>query len=76
MKEIDHNPNETRETNAIWWLLLAFQVFGWSIAIYYDKIDWVSAIAGVGSGAVLATWAIEITGNKTPESWRGKSRRS
>jgi hypothetical protein len=31
---------------------------------------------GGASGLILATWAIEITGNKIPDSWRSKPPRT
>lgn len=76
MKEIDHNPNERRETNGIWWLLGLGLAFNWAVYFYFRDFDWWSVAMGGASGLILATWAIEITGNKIPDSWRGKPPRT
>lgn len=76
MKEIDHNPHERRETNGIWWVLWPIVILGWISSFWFGLIQWHSVALGAFSGLVLATWAIEITGNKIPDSWRSKTPRS
>lgn len=67
---IDHNPHEKRQTNTIWWILWPAVALLWAWYLYFYEFDWPSiAIGGLTMG-VLATWAIEITGNKVPDSWR------
>lgn len=67
---IDHNPHEKRQTNAIWWVLWPAVALLWVAGFYFEFLDRTSILLGLGTGAMLATWAIEITGNKVPESWR------
>lgn len=44
----------------------------WAWAWYFRTFDWEMIALGGFTGMVLATWAIEITGNKIPDSWRPK----
>lgn len=76
MNIIDHNPNERRETNTIWWVLWPVILASWAVLIYFDRVEWISAIGGLGTGCLLATWALEITGGKTPQSWIDGARRT
>jgi hypothetical protein len=46
---------------------------GWAGYLYSFPADWVSISLGLFTGIVLACWAIEITGNKVPPSWRRNS---
>ncbi len=76
MKQIDHNPHEKRQTNTIWWVIWPIVAMQWVAYLYFNTFDlWSIALGGV-SGLVLATWAIEITGNKVPDSWRPSARRN
>ncbi len=52
------------------WVMLAF---GWATNLYFHDLDWLSVALGAFTGLVVTAWAIEITGNKIPESWRPKS---
>lgn len=69
---IDHNPHEKRMTNGIWWIVWAIVAIGWTLNLYAEPVAWRWLALGVFTGGVLATWAIEITGDKVPDSWRGK----
>lgn len=69
--EIDHNPNEKRPTNAIWWGLWPAIALLWLATWAFWGFDWHQVGLGALTGMTLAGWAIDITGNKTPESWRG-----
>ena len=73
---IDHNENEKRPTNTIWWVIWPIVALGWLGTGYSFGFDWHQIALGVFTGLVLATWAIEITGNKVPDSWRSKPPRS
>lgn len=72
---IEHDPDEKRPGNGIWWIVWPAIALGWVGFVYFDMIDWPSAAIGGLTMGVLATWAIEVTGNKVPASWRGKPSR-
>lgn len=74
--QIDHDPDEKRPTNRIWWAAWAIVALLWVWYLYFFDPDWPSIGVGAFTMGILATWAIEITGNKVPDSWRGKSSRS
>jgi hypothetical protein len=72
---IDHDQNEPKidRTPGPWrWVfpvLLAVVV----VNIVTHGFDWISFAEGGALGMVFAGWAIEVTGNKVPESWKSKS---
>jgi hypothetical protein len=71
-KTIEHNPHETRPTNFIWWILWPLLALLWGHTLLTDPdIQWSNVLLALGTGIVLCGWAIEITGNKVPDSWRG-----
>jgi len=72
---IEHNPNEGKRdwTWAIGWVVVALM---WAGYWTYLPFQWEGIMLGLGTGICLACWAIDITGNKVPESWRGKPPRS
>jgi len=72
---IDHNPHEKRPGNGIWWAAWGMVALGWILNLYSDPVSWRWLALGGFTGIVLAVWAIEITGNKVPDSWRGKTPR-
>lgn len=74
-KTIEHAENESRPTNRIWWVILAILTALW-ITQLYDGVDWDQIALGGFTGMALATWAIEITGNKVPPSWLSPRKRS
>jgi len=49
--------------------MLGFLWFGF---LYFRLFEFYSLMLGIGTGGMLACWAIEITGNKVPDSWRKK----
>lgn len=68
--QIEHNPNEKRPTNTIWWVLwtaVALLWIGQISAHGWSSLDWTQISLGAFSMGVLATWAIETTGNKVPD---------
>lgn len=73
---IEHNPHEKRQTNTIWWVIWPIIVLQWAGYLYFHEFDWWSVAIGGGTGIVLATWAIEITGNKTPDWMKSHPRRN
>ncbi|MFG1389089.1 hypothetical protein [Xanthobacter versatilis] len=36
--------------------------------------DWTSVMAGLGTGAMLMAWGMEVTGNKTPDFMKPRKR--
>lgn len=67
MQQIDHNPNEKRPGNGIWWVLWIGLALIWTGFGLNDGYDWYQIALGGFSGIVLALWAIEKTGNKVPD---------
>jgi hypothetical protein len=76
LKTIDHDPDEKRPTNRIWWIVSIIIALNAVDYLYFRTPDWWGMGLGFIAGTVLATWAIEVTGNKVPDLLRGKSRRS
>ncbi|MBB6304051.1 hypothetical protein GGE67_004692 [Rhizobium leucaenae] len=76
--QIEHDPNEPKMDRGAgpWRWVLPIVALLWIGNLVYYPIDWHSIALGGGTGIVLALWAIEITGNKVPDSWRRKSSRS
>lgn len=70
---IEHDPDEPpRDTSKSPWLrLLIILSFIWVWMLYSFDIVWLQVGAGFMTGGALACWAIDITGNKVPKSWRG-----
>lgn len=66
-KIIEHNPHERRLGNGIWWALWPIIGLLWLGTWYYWGFNWHQIFLGGFTGLALATWATEITGNKTPE---------
>lgn len=69
---IEHDPNEPKidRSRGPWLSTLAILGVGWAGSLYFGLINWHSAALGLATGGVLAGWAIEVSGNKMPESWR------
>lgn len=65
--QIEHNPNEKRPTNTIWWVAWGIVALGWIWYFTYREFDRESLALGGLTGMLLATWAIEVTGNKVPD---------
>jgi hypothetical protein len=70
--QIDHDPDEQRpkNSNALWWVLWSLVTAGWVSTYFLFGFDWHQIALGAFSGMTLASWAIEITGNKTPKWMR------
>ncbi|WP_273794154.1 hypothetical protein [Brucella intermedia] len=74
MRKIDHDPDEPKidRDPFPWWMGWILVALGWLWYFYYKEFDWISIALGLGTGTMLAGWAIEKTGNRIPDSWRGK----
>lgn len=74
MNQIDHDPNEppVDRTPGPWRWVMAILIVGWAGYLYSFPVDWRSIALGVLTGAAIVAWAVDITGNKIPASWRGK----
>jgi hypothetical protein len=71
--QIDHDKDEPprdRSGMGIYWAVFAFLVLLWIGYLSFNAPDWWGISIGAGSGLFLATWAIEITGNKAPKWMR------
>lgn len=66
--QIDHNPNEKRMTNGIWWIVWPIVALGWIGTWYSFGFNWQQIALGGFTGMVLASFAIEKSGNKFPGS--------
>lgn len=70
--QIDHDPKEPPRDQSgmgVYWanaLILAV-LWAWKL---FDHLDWQSVAIGVWTGLFIATWAIELTGNKAPKWMR------
>lgn len=69
--QIEHNPNEKRPPKWFWKAAFAFLAVFWLLFLL-DGIEWPQVMLGVGTGALIAGWAMEKTGGETPASWRRK----
>lgn len=73
-KQIDHDPHEPKldRSTRIYWIAWSVVALLWIAQWYAGGIVWDQIMLGIGTGGVLTAWAIEITGNKVPDSWRRK----
>lgn len=72
--DIEHNPDEPKidRTPFPWWIGWVFIAILWGGSLSFGMVEWHSIALGGLTGIMLATWAIDITGNKAPENWRKK----
>ena len=72
--QIDHEPNEPKIDRSKGGWLSTFAVLGlaWAGYLYFNEFQWWPVAIGLGTGVLLTAWAIDITSNKVPESWRKK----
>jgi predicted PurR-regulated permease PerM len=66
---IEHDPNERRQSNFIWWLLWIFVALLWAWYLYFFEFDWPPIALGGVTMATLVSWAVDLTGNRVPRSW-------
>lgn len=78
MKQIDHDPKEPKVDRGPgpWKMVIPALSVVFLLNLLTRDIDWVSLCLGVFIGVVLLAWAVDITGNKIPDSWRGKPPRT
>ncbi|TAX92016.1 hypothetical protein ELH97_08790 [Rhizobium leguminosarum] len=78
LMQIDHDPKEPKVDRGPgpWKSTFAVVLGIFLLNLFTRSIDWVSLSLGAGIGGCVVAWAIEITGNKIPDSWRSKSRNS
>lgn len=64
--QIEHDPKEPKidRTNTVFYTAWAFVALAWILTWYIGDAHWPSIALGGFTGIVLATWAIETTGNK------------
>jgi hypothetical protein len=46
------------------WIIL---ILMWAGFLFSFAVDWKAVILGFGTGLIFTGWAVDITGNKTPE---------
>lgn len=60
---IDHDPNERpgrRYSLGKWWLAVwAMIALGWALQ-FRDGFDWDQLFLGIGTGCILAVWAVDM----------------
>jgi hypothetical protein len=54
----------------MWWWVLAVVLALWANVWGFHGIEWYSLGLGFFTGGMLICWAVEMTGNKVPDSWR------
>ncbi|MDX3929092.1 MAG: hypothetical protein QHC90_25240 [Shinella sp.] len=79
--QIDHDPDEPKIDRGPgpWKIAIPVLVVIAAINFVTRDIDWISLCLGLAIGGGIVAWAVDITGNKVPDSWRSKppgSRRS
>lgn len=78
MEFLEHDNDEPkidRKFPAPWKLLAALIAFSAFAYFYSNTPDWWALALGGFAGITLALWAVEVTGNKVPNSWRSNSSR-
>lgn len=72
MNDIDHDPYEPKidRRRFPWWAAWLVVGLGWLWYLSFRQIDWASIALGALSMGILASWAIDKTGNKVPDSWK------
>lgn len=71
-KTIEHDPEEPpRDTSkAPWTLLACILAFVWIVTLSIEGVEWRSLLLGGFTAMIFTLWAIDVTGNKVPASWR------
>lgn len=72
MPMIDHDPDEPPKdkSKSPWWIV--WPMVGLLNLGYFTQfdVDWTGYAAGGLTFMVLASWAVDVTGNRVPKSWR------
>jgi peptidoglycan/LPS O-acetylase OafA/YrhL len=72
--QIDHDPREFKKPGGrIWWLVATVLAALWSVSLWLIPLHLHSLALGGFTGLMLAAWACDVTDNKVPPSWRGRS---
>lgn len=78
LMQIDHDrdePPRDRSGMGLYWANLAVLTILWIWMLSSEALDWKSLALGAWSGLFVATWGIEMTGNKAPRWMRTSARR-
>lgn len=73
MQLIEHDPEEPprdRTGYAVYWANFALLALFWTGTLMLDILNWGTVALGVWTGAFIAIWSIDITGNKVPKWMR------
>ena len=73
MKEIEHDPEEPprdRTGNLIYWVNFLMLAGLWVVTTQISAPTWGTVFLGIWTGAFIAIWSIEMTGNKAPNWMR------
>lgn len=70
MKLIEHEPDEKRPDNRIFWIAGAILALIWFGHLAFFDLDWRSVVLGAATGFFVTAWGIEVSGNKLPDWWR------
>lgn len=52
----------------IWWLGWGLVALAWAGHLLFSTVDWQSVVLGGFTGLMLASWAVEMSGNKMPSA--------
>lgn len=66
---IEHNPHEKRQPWWLWWAAFVPVAILWLLQMRHG-FEWGQIMLGLGTGAMIAAWAFDLTGGKVPSSWR------
>lgn len=72
MNDIEHDPYEPKIDRRPfpWWAAWLVVSLIWAGYLSYHKFDlWSLAVGGLTIG-MLASWAIDKTGNRVPDNWK------
>lgn len=73
MKQINHDisePPRDRSGFGLYWANFTVLTALWVGMLYAGELNWHSIALGLWTGLFIATWAIELTGNKAPRWMR------
>ncbi|OQP87579.1 hypothetical protein BTR14_03140 [Rhizobium rhizosphaerae] len=74
MPTIDHDPQERRPEGPWPWLgFWALVGLLWAGYLTLYTPNWLALMLGFGTGMMFATWAIDISGNRSPFSRKDRA---
>lgn len=76
--QIEHDPEEPQIDRGPgpWRIAIPVMLAVVALNLATREIDWVSLLLGAGVGGCVVAWAIDVTGNKTPDFMRSKPPRA